>query len=110
AGFGVLEQAAFIIPALLRPVRIGPAAAIPAQGGAGLGKAGDGSLPPRKRDGQAQPLQLLGVVRRTELDEVEKRSVAAQPARQAKVTGFFHALTIPIPSALENTFRLISPP
>jgi hypothetical protein len=110
----VLEHAALENAALRWPIRVDATGAILAESRARLGKAGDGLLPARKRDRQPQHFQFLDIVTRFEFDEVKKRPVAAQPAREAEFFAWFHDPSIRLPAARgkvglkQEVFQLIS--
>jgi hypothetical protein len=73
----LLEHATLENATLRWPIRVDATRAILAESRARLGKAGDGFLPPRKRDRQPEQLKFLGIVARFEFDEVEECPVAA---------------------------------
>ncbi len=85
AGLRVLEQLALEGAALPRSVRIEPARAILAQGGTGLGKAGDGQLAAGKGNRQPEGFQFPGIIAPLEFHKIEERAVAAQSACAAKL-------------------------
>jgi hypothetical protein len=94
ARFRVLEHAAFEHPALPWPICVEPAGAICAQSRARLRKPGDGRLAARNRDRQPERFQFRRIVARLEFNEIEERTVAAEPACAAELFTSFHRPTI----------------
>lgn len=85
AGLRVFEELALEGAALPRSIRVEPARAILAQGGTGLGKAGDGQLAAGKGNRQPECFQFPGIIARLKFHEIEERAVAAQSACAAKL-------------------------
>ena len=91
AGLRVFEDTTLERAALPGPVRVDLARAIRAQSRARLAKEGDRRPGARNRHRQSERLHFLRVIARSELDVVEERAVAAQPASEAKLFTGVHS-------------------